>query len=362
VRLTDQAEPQGASLACVHVHSPSLHRHPRAATPSAAAEIALSILTEVMQFRRMSRSHSCVASPCPSCLAPHLPNVISAIEQAKPITFVLPAFPGKSPNKAKVLGHLPDMAERRSLEFLERLCAGVKRFHSPGAKIILCSDGRVFSDTVGMLEEDVSAYQKEITRMIEDLALTSVSSFGLESFFSESSYDQMRAALLSRFGAPLEELKEKVRRGAESRASLAEQEATRMYRGITRFLFEDSVHPGQLKSRTALQKEARSKAYELIQRSNAWSELIALKFPDAVRLTIHPQVCGSAKLGIRLISNESWMTPWHGVAVEADNGYVLLKRAEAEALGAQLIHAPNGRPSHYKLSGDFDHAVGVSES
>lgn len=43
------------------------------------------------------------------------------------------------------------------------------------------------------------------------------------------------------------------------------------------------------------------------------------------------------------------MTPWHGVAVESENGYVLMKRAKAEALGAKLIYAANGRPSHFSL-------------
>jgi len=68
-----------------------------------------------------------------------------------------------------------------------------------------------------------------------------------------------------------------------------------------------------------------------------------------VRLSIHPQTCGAKKLGIRLVGNESWMTPWHGVAVESKKGYVLLKRSEAEALGAKLIYAADGRDSHYQL-------------
>jgi pyoverdine/dityrosine biosynthesis protein Dit1 len=125
-----------------------------------------------------------------------------------------------------------------------------------------------------------------------------------------------------------------------------------MYCGITRFLFEDSIQPGQTKSRTVIQKESRAKAYEVIRRSNAWSELIAERFPKAVRLSIHPQTCGARKLGIRLIGNESWMTPWHGVAVDTKEGFVLLKRSQAEELGAQLVYCSNGQPSHYKLMTD----------
>lgn len=122
-----------------------------------------------------------------------------------------------------------------------------------------------------------------------------------------------------------------------------------MYCGITRFLVEDASFPGQTKSRSAIQKECKGKAYEVMRRSNAWSELIARRFPDAVRLSIHPQVCGSKKLGIRLVGTESWMTPWHGVAVKKSEGFILLKRTVAESLGARLVFSANGRPSHFEL-------------
>ena len=87
----------------------------------------------------------------------------------------------------------------------------------------------------------------------------------------------------------------------------------------------------------------------MIQRSKAWSELIAIRFPDAVRLSIHPQSCGATKLGIRLIEPDNWQTPWHGVAVDVGGRFLLFKRAQAETLGALLIHR-QGRPSHYVLT------------
>jgi pyoverdine/dityrosine biosynthesis protein Dit1 len=81
--------------------------------------------------------------------------------------------------------------------------------------------------------------------------------------------------------------------------------------------------------------------------------LIEARFSDAVRLSIHPQSCGAKKIGIRLSASalwpDSWQTPWHGVAVDTGGRFMLLKRAQAEALGARLIHR-EGRPSHYILS------------
>lgn len=313
-------------------------------------EMAKRILTEVMNFRRVSKpSDLCADANCQTCSSMHLPKIISAVIKNEPVAFVLPAFPGKSPNKEKVLGPLPDYAEQLALEFLGNLSLHIKKYYQPGIKIILCSDGRVFSDIVGMKESDVTAYQIEIDKLIEQLALPDLMTFNLDHVYEEFSFTQMRDELMKRYGNSLDFLKHKVRNGTAASATPEEQESHRMYCGITRFLFEDSIYPEQTKSRTAIQKESRTKAYEVIQRSNAWSELIAERFPEAVRLSIHPQACGAKKLGIRLIGNESWMTPWHGVAVETPAGYILLKRSEAEALEAELIYSSTGRPSHYRL-------------
>jgi pyoverdine/dityrosine biosynthesis protein Dit1 len=318
-------------------------------TPS-VEKIATDILKEVMKFRRMAHK-GCADSPCPDCLAPHLPKVIRAIEQNRPIVFVLPAFPGKSPNLAKVLGPLPDLAERHSLEFLEKLCQRIRRHHLPGARIILCSDGRVFSDVVGMREEHVSAYQLELARIIEDFSLTSLSLFNLDDLFEGQSFDEMRGHLMVRHGKSIDELKNMVRLGLDPQEGQENQEAHRLYCGITRFLFEDAMTPGQTKSKSSIQKDARVRSYQVIQRSSAWSELLFHQFPDAVRLSIHSQICGAKKLGIRLMEAENLMTPWHGVAVEIGGRIDFVKRSQAEALGARIVQV-NGRPSHYEIAPD----------
>lgn len=326
-----------------------------------AVETAERILSEVMTFRRLPENEkTCGDADCQTCSSLHLPNIVSAVTAGKPVTFVLPAFPGKSPNPEKVLGHLPDQAEKLSLRFLGDLCATIETYYPPGAKIILCSDGRVFSDVVGMQESHVTAYQLELEKLIEELSLSSVISvFNLDEVYGELSFSQMRDELMKSYGQSLDFVKHRVRNGAEVLATADEQEAVHLYRGITRFLFEDSIYPGQTKSRNAVQKESRLRAYEVIRRSNAWSELIAERFPEAVRLSIHPHACGSKKLGIRFIGNESWMTPWHGVALKTRNGFVLVKRSEAESLNAELVYSTDGRPSHYAMTMDKNVLAGV---
>ena len=314
-----------------------------------ARQLAREIMLYVMQFRRMTGpKKSCATSGCEVCLAPHLHQVISAIQNNQPIMFVLPAFPAKSPNLEKVLGTLPDMAEELSLKFLSHLCEQIRQIYSPGAQIILCSDGRVFNDAIGIHDKDVSYYKEELSLLLKKPSFESISTFDLDDRYPGLSYDQMRHQLMEQYGEPLEILKNAVRRGSKKPCSIEDEEAHRQYCGITRFLVEDATHPEQELSRTALQKMCRHNAYIVVQRSRAWSVLLAERFPDAVRLSIHPQTCGTSKLGIRLMEAENWMTPWHGVAVDIGGRFVLLKRAQAEELGARLVYKEN-RPSHYEL-------------
>lgn len=313
---------------------------------------ATELLRDIMQFRRVihAKEGSCDVSLCQACLTPHLKKVVSAMLRDEAITFVLPAFPGKSPNPAKILGPLPDMGERRALQFLNDLCDRVKRYHKHGARIILCSDGRVFSDVIGMNEEDVTAYRNRLDQMIEELGLTNISTFALDELCYGIDTAAARKTLMQQYGQSLESLRERVRRGGAEGQHSEDEEAHRMYCGITRFLVEDAMHPGQTKSRSSIQKDCRVRAYEVIRRSNAWSELIADQFPGAVRMSIHPQTCGAAKIGIQLLGTESWLTPWHGVAVDTGKDFILMKRSEADKLAARLILDSEGRPSHYRLA------------
>ena len=200
-----------------------------------------------------------------------------------------------------------------------------------------------------MREEDVTAYQDELDRLIDENGFTNISTFNLDELAIGRSFDELRLELMEEYGKSLAELRANVKRGGQDGATREERDAHRLYCGITKFMFEDSMFPGQTKSRTAVQKESKARAYEVIRRSNAWSELIAEKFPSSVRLSIHPQFCGSSKLGIQLLGKTTWMTPWHGVAVHTGEEFILMKRWEAEKLGSRLVRDAQGRPSYFEV-------------
>lgn len=308
--------------------------------PLFSRALAAEILNLVMRYRRVPRGTEACAH-LSACEAHHVDRILAAIERRQPITFVLPAFPGKSPNPAKVLGPRPDMAERQSLAFLDGLCRRIQELYPPGARIVLCSDGRVFNDAVGIPDHDITTYQRDIATLLTDLGAENLSLFNLDELFGDADFDEMRSRLMGDHGESLEELQAEVR---------SDDDVRRLYCGITRFLLEDAMRPGITISKTALQKDSRRRAYDVILRSRAWDQCLAKYFPEAVRLSIHPQVCGGRKIGIHLMeTEEEWLTAWHSVAVEVNGRFRLMKRADAESLGAQLVLA-DGRPSHYVVA------------
>ncbi|MER6302400.1 isocyanide synthase family protein [Kitasatospora sp. NPDC001539] len=309
----------------------------RTAEQRSTAQLAARVLSLLLPHRRAS-------DPDLDARPEHFPfqlaQLADIIDAGEPIVFTLPGFPCKSPNPAKVLGHLPDEGERLSLTFLDDLCARIGRIHPPGARILICSDGHVFGDLINVSDEHIDEYSDALTAMIEREGLRHLATFDLRAVLGDLPYDEKRALVHERYAPGVEELREQV---------LTEEETLRLYRGITRFLTEDTADfPG---TRSALQRECRRRAYGVIQRSRAWGELIAEQHPRAVRLSIHPQPAGAPKFGIRLLAAaDAWMTPWHSAVLHRPDGtWELRRNEEAARLGRLVLR--EGRPSHYESDG-----------
>ncbi|AHJ95554.1 L-tyrosine/L-tryptophan isonitrile synthase family protein [Hymenobacter swuensis] len=271
-------------------------------------------------------------------IALHLPKLHYYIRQGLPIHLILPAFPAKSPNLHKVLGKLPDLGEEIALTFLQSLCEEIRQIYAPGARLSICADGRVFADLVQVSDADVSAYNEELKRLLQQLNTPDLDVVNLEDLLATDSFDEARTWIAGQYGEPLEDLKARVRDTEHHRA---------MFNGIHRFVSEDRLALEPTKSKSRVKQESKEVAYEVIRRSNAWTRLLAQEFPHAVRLSIHPQHPYSDKIGLRMTrAVDDWLTPWHGVVLLRDNEYVLLKRRQAEAAGAELVEK-DGRPSHF---------------
>ncbi|MGI5256251.1 L-tyrosine/L-tryptophan isonitrile synthase family protein [Streptomyces angustmyceticus] len=292
------------------------------------------VLAELLPHRRtLDTGHD----GTPDAFPAQLRQLAAPVAAGEPVVLTLPGFPCKSPNPAKVLGHLPDEGERLALRFLDALCARIEAVHPPGARVVICSDGHVFSDLIRVPDRDIDAYADALRTMVHDEGLTRLDVFDLRDVYGQRlSHDARRALVHEQYAPDLETLRSLTR---------SDEPTRRLYQGLTRFLFEDSVaFPG---TRSALQRDCRRRAYAVMQRSRAWGDLVGAHHPGAFRLSIHPQPRDSPKFGIRLLdAPDAWTTPWHSCVLEHPDGRrELLHRTEAERLG-RLVYR-QGRPSHF---------------
>lgn len=303
---------------------------------------AEAILRIVFRRRRTTQpSDPCSAEPCPECFAPHLDRVCRYVAAGEPVHFVIPAFPAKSRNRRKTLGRLPDLGERLALESIQAFCERISAVYAPGAVVTVCSDGHVFSDVLGIRDEHVDDYGAELHRIIRSIGGGAIGLYALADVMPGLSWEQRRGRLLDEHADPVEKIRDAVRSTPAAR---------RMFNGIHRFVTEDNAALMPELSATQIRNDAKLTAYHVVQRSQAWSRVVAGAFPDAVRLSIHPQANHDTKIGFHLLgTTDSWLTPWHGVVLDDGLRHVLVKRAQAEKLGARLVWR-NNRPSHFVLA------------
>ncbi|MBI3507593.1 MAG: L-tyrosine/L-tryptophan isonitrile synthase family protein [Proteobacteria bacterium] len=300
---------------------------------SDAAILSRDILNLIFELRNVAPSASDSADGADY----HAGKVADFVRRGLPITLVLPAFPAKSSNPEKTLGILPDFGEVLALQRLNSLCAEIAKRYAPGAQLVVCSDGRVFSDLVQVSDHAVSEYGRGIRRIIAEHELSHIATYDLDDVFaSGDDYAAMRRELVERFAEPLESLRERVK---------ADPDTLQLFNGIHRFLFEDLVALNPEMSRTKIRNWSKELAYATIQRSNAWSNLVESRFPEAVRLSIHPQPTHSRKIGVRLLpSSNMWRTPWHSTVLFDGVEHRLVRRREAEEMGAVLVATESGYP------------------
>ena len=304
-------------------------------------QLSIAILKQLFRHRRLqANAGSCAENPCEQCLAIHLPKVRRWGATGEPIHFLFPAFPTKSPNTKKVLGRLPDMAEENALRFLENVLAELKQLYPPGARISICSDGRVFSDLVGVSDDDVTNYATELKRLLDHVEARSLDFFSMEDLFDVSDHEAMRQQLIIHYCDSLAAIEARIHSFEHHRA---------LFNGIQRFLFEDRVAIDTSKSRSQIRNECKELAHGVIQRSDGWGRLLNDCFPMSLRLSIHPQGPHSEKIGMLLgEANDTWLTPWHGVAVKEGDSFRMMRRHEAEELGARVVER-DGRPSYFEV-------------
>lgn len=259
---------------------------------------------------------------------PILKNVTEQILNNVQLTFLLPAFPAKSPSPEKTSGIHPDLGEVLALKGLDEMCKKISTVYAPGAKVVICSDGRVFSDVVSVPDTHIDEYGEWIENIIREFNFSNLSTFSMDDLYPDTKGDQLRERLVWRYAKSTDEIRFLVINDDNYRS---------LFNGVHKFMMEDhgALNENKTLSKNQLSKKTKLLTYELIRRSDAWSELLTDKFGDVARLSIHAYPITHQKFGVKLLSSsDKWATPWHNVTVKIDNTFQLMHKSKALELGA----------------------------
>ncbi|PYH88061.1 Clavaminate synthase-like protein [Aspergillus ellipticus CBS 707.79] len=265
-------------------------------------------------------------------VATFLPTIVSYIERQEPVRMVLPAFPFKSPNAHdKALGALPDLAEELALYHLNGLCQNIGRVYEPGAEVHITSDGLVYNDLMGVLDETVWEYGETLRKMAVERKLRHVRFIRLAELLDHhpcSSRDPESAKAFYLAHAPCLRRELMIRFGDPSfspdTAIKTDMDVCLTYRGYIKFLTKDLAQKVASKSKRARAEEIAQTARSMIVRGQMFAAAIRAQRGDYVRLSIHESAKGR-KLSVPLIPQKPGSighTPWHScVAVGVDGSY-----------------------------------------
>ncbi|KAF6842778.1 pyoverdine dityrosine biosynthesis [Colletotrichum musicola] len=291
-----------------------------------------------------------------------LSQIYRKVKSRSEIRMCLPAFPFKSPNTTdKVLGRLPDKADEFALHNLNGLCAAIKDFYEPGAKLTIISDGLVYNDLLGVPDKEVWAYGETLRSIAVEKRLSHIQFSRLQDLvhlpnlptkLEEITYvanaTNFRRALLNTFG----------RSDYDPSAEISKNEDTCLtYRGYIKFLETDlrHVYPvGEDRSKSKFKSGIEYISKQMLQRGDAFARAVRENFRDHIRLSIHPSV-GETKIPISPLPTTShFTTPWHcSIAFSLSGAVTTGPRADFESDPKyELVHE-DGRPSYFREKSDL---------
>lgn len=305
-----------------------------------------------------------------------LSNIYNAVKAQKPVRMVLPAFPFKSPNsQSKVLGPVPDKAEEVALAHLNGLCAAIQDIYEPGAKLVVVSDGVVYNgkaekstligiviltwvDLLGVQDHVVWNYGKKLRAIAKNKMYNSIEFARLKDLLGfeagdEELDDMSYAAIASTMRLKLMTRIAPTSCDDATSESSAQDDANKelTYRGYLKFLELDlaSTYPiGPDRSKSRFKRGVGRIAKCMLKRGDAFARAVRDRFPDHVRLSIHPST-GEDKISINILPVSQALTPWHNtVAFKIDGTILAGNRSVFEAMDDMELIYEGGEPSYFR--------------
>lgn len=254
-------------------------------------------------------------------------KILYFIDNKKSIEFVLPSFPGKSPNINSSFNGKFGYEEQYSINNITKLLHEIRALYSIGAKIYIVHDGHLFTDlNITRSDYELSEYINEFRKRISD----DIISISLNDLVGEKKYVDSRNKFINQY---VKQLDEKLLSG-----DLVKKEIL-----FTKIEFENQIKKEDNISNNQLQMISKKIAKESLLRKQGLSNCIADKFPNAIRLSIHYQESDSKKLGFKLIDKAiNFGSPWFNIIYMCNNGDIILGKKNWFIENRKLTESNNG--------------------
>jgi pyoverdine/dityrosine biosynthesis protein Dit1 len=227
------------------------------------------------------------------------------VEKGQRIELYMIGFPFKSSNRdKKTISHLPDMAERSTFVYLNKLLSRITQIYPEGIRLTIVCDGSTFADVLGIPDQHLVDYELNLCQLITDMpAIRLITSQHLSQGLNSL---QSLRSMIERMPPYEDELKKKF------------EESSDMNRELETTLKRLALELDHAKGKSHIkQKGLENITKAVVARSLRFSNYIKDRFPEFesyIKLSVHFQKDVSKKFGIKL-SETSHVTPWHGTLV-----------------------------------------------
>ncbi|MBJ7539833.1 L-tyrosine/L-tryptophan isonitrile synthase family protein [Marinomonas transparens] len=243
----------------------------------------------------------------------------------KKIQLLLPAFPCKTNNLNKVLGHNPDIGEYLVLRKFVGTIRDIQAIYDPGVSFYVFSDYHTFSDYISVDLAHHYDYADGLKKMVGRMnASDSLKIVNFEDFeeFDGISDTEYFTALKDKFG-------DKDYEQNFSELKLRNNKMNNTYLGLKKFMSQDQQHILAKFSHKAGRKRLAEMAKGMMVQGKALDNFLQQKFADCIRLSIHEHPMIGKKYSLYLFDEPRFKTPWHSTMMfDAHSGNFLVDAHE----------------------------------
>lgn len=229
------------------------------------------------------------------------------VDAKRPIDLNLVAFPFKSGNRDHlVLGHLADMAEFKSLEYLNTMRQAIADIY-PNVQFRIYTDGLLFNDLFEIPDEHVAAYEESLRQLGQSFPEIRIITF---------------SEILAHKGVALQQVRENSDLHARS-IKPPEHRVVLMERRILREIKHSRHSFSRLPQHQQSQRLKQLTKLIIGRVETARSMVKEHERPGSFNLSAHLQKDFDKRLGIMLFPKGA-IPPSDAVLVEADDGSLIL--------------------------------------